>query len=97
AGSDDAVARARERLESVGISARPIPVACAFHSPIVAGARDAFAARLAGVEVRPPALPVFANATAGAYGPTAEDVRRTLASQIALPVRFAEQIEAMYA
>jgi acyl transferase domain-containing protein/NAD(P)H-dependent flavin oxidoreductase YrpB (nitropropane dioxygenase family)/short-subunit dehydrogenase/acyl carrier protein len=96
AGPDDAVARARQKLEAAGLPARPIPVACAFHSPVVAGARETFAARLAAADVRSPTLPVYANATAGPYADGADDVRRTLASQIALPVRFVEQIEAMY-
>ena len=42
-------------------------------------------------------MPVFCNATAAAYPIEAEAVRDQLAEAIALPVRFVEQIEAMYA
>jgi acyl transferase domain-containing protein/NAD(P)H-dependent flavin oxidoreductase YrpB (nitropropane dioxygenase family)/acyl carrier protein len=97
AGSEEAVARACERLGREGLAARSIPVACAFHSPIVARATEAFAAHLAKVEVRPPCIPVYANATAAPHERDPNDIRRTLASQIALPVRFVEQIQAMYA
>ncbi|WP_394828393.1 SDR family NAD(P)-dependent oxidoreductase [Pendulispora albinea] len=97
AGSKAAVEAACERLAAAGLSARPIPVACAFHSPIVAGAAEAFAEHLAMVDIEEPNIPVFANATAQPYAPTAEDVRETLAAQIGLPVRFVEEIEAMYA
>ena len=97
AGPIAAVARACDRLSAAGMTARAIPVACAFHSPVVARAEGAFAAHLAGAEVFEPSIPVYANATASAYMPDAEDVRATLASQIAKPVRFVEEIEAMYA
>jgi acyl transferase domain-containing protein/NAD(P)H-dependent flavin oxidoreductase YrpB (nitropropane dioxygenase family)/short-subunit dehydrogenase len=97
AGPDAAVAEACERLAAAGLSARTIPVACAFHSPVVAGARDAFAERLAGAEVHAPNMPVYANSSAKPYAHSADAVRRGLSEQIALPVRFVEQIEAMYA
>ncbi|HEX9298080.1 MAG TPA: SDR family NAD(P)-dependent oxidoreductase [Polyangiaceae bacterium] len=96
-GPSEAVARACRRLESAGIASRSLPVACAFHSPVVAGARATFAEHLAMVDVRAPTLPVYANVTAEPYPSDAEDVRRTLAAQIALPVRFVDEIEAMYA
>ncbi|MEV4055059.1 beta-ketoacyl synthase N-terminal-like domain-containing protein [Amycolatopsis sp. NPDC049688] len=88
-----AVERAVRRLGERGISAQRIPVACAFHSPLVAAAGDVFAADLAKEAIRPPHLPVWANRTAAPYA----DVRGELAAQIGAPVRFLEQIEAMYA
>jgi acyl transferase domain-containing protein/NAD(P)H-dependent flavin oxidoreductase YrpB (nitropropane dioxygenase family) len=97
AGTREGVAAACEGLASAGLSARTIPVACAFHSPIVAGAAGTFADHLAAADIRAPALPVFANSTARPYPADADGVRATLATQLALPVRFVEQIEAMYA
>ena len=97
AGAEAEVASACERLAAAGISARSIPVACAFHSPIVARASEAFAVHLAAADVRAPSIRVYANATAQPYEASAADVRRTLATQLAMPVRFVEQIEAMYA
>ena len=92
AAVDAAVAALAER----GISARRLPVACAFHSPLVAPAAGTLADELTGRAVLPPRFPVFANSTAAPYPDTADAVREILAGQVAAPVRFAEQVEAMY-
>jgi malonyl CoA-acyl carrier protein transacylase len=81
-------------LRSAGLGAKRIAVACAFHSPVVAAAGALFAAELSTVDVREPQIPVWANRTARRYG---DDVRGELAAQIGSPVRFADQIEDMYA
>ncbi|HEX5366341.1 MAG TPA: beta-ketoacyl synthase N-terminal-like domain-containing protein, partial [Acidimicrobiales bacterium] len=83
-------------LRDDGVTARRLPVACAFHSPVVAGAHEVLAARLASTPVAPPVLPVWSNATASPYPGDPEEVRRLLALQVARPVRFAEQVDAMY-
>ncbi|WP_409463743.1 SDR family NAD(P)-dependent oxidoreductase [Amycolatopsis sp. GA6-003] len=93
-GPVPAVERAVRRLRETGIAAKRIPVACAFHSPLVAGAGDVFAAALAGEDLSAPRLPVWSNRTARPYE---DDVRGELAAQIGAPVRFLDQIEAMYA
>ncbi|MEJ8566334.1 SDR family NAD(P)-dependent oxidoreductase [Elongatibacter sediminis] len=95
-GPEDAVDRAVERLGDAGMSARRIPVACAFHSPLVAGAQDMLAERLAQCDVHELSIPVFSNAAAAPYLHSADGVRSQLAAQVARPVRFADQIEAMY-
>jgi acyl transferase domain-containing protein len=91
------VQQAVERLLAASIAAQPIPVACAFHSPLVEGACDAFARDLAGVDIGSLALPVYSNTTAALYPPEADAIRARLAEHIGKPVRFVEQIEAMYA
>ncbi|MFD3807034.1 SDR family NAD(P)-dependent oxidoreductase [Streptomyces sp. NPDC058619] len=96
-GPTAAVSGAVAALRVAGLTAEPITVACAFHSPVVAGASAALAAELARTELRPAAVPVWSNTTAGPYPAAAEDVRALLARQVAEPVRFAEQVEAMYA
>ncbi|MEV5571935.1 SDR family NAD(P)-dependent oxidoreductase [Spirillospora sp. NPDC052269] len=96
-GPTVAVERAVAALEERGMRARGVPVACAFHSPLVASASNTLAAALAGHDVRPPARPVWSNGTAAPYPGTAEGVRDLLARQVAEPVRFVEQVEAMYA
>jgi acyl transferase domain-containing protein/NAD(P)H-dependent flavin oxidoreductase YrpB (nitropropane dioxygenase family)/NAD(P)-dependent dehydrogenase (short-subunit alcohol dehydrogenase family) len=96
-GPTAAVATTLERLAAQGISAKKIPVACAFHSALVAGAAGSLYAALAGHRVGTPTFPVWSNTTAEPYPSEPEAVRRTLADQVAAPVRFVEQIEAMYA
>ncbi|WP_190142482.1 type I polyketide synthase [Streptomyces glebosus] len=96
-GPTDAVEAAVAALRTAGAEARRLPVACAFHSPQLAAARDTLAAELAATEVTAPALPVWSGATARPYAHEASAVRGTLADQVAAPVRFVDQVEDMYA
>ncbi|MFD5827430.1 SDR family oxidoreductase [Lentzea sp. NPDC060358] len=92
-GPTPAVHRAVEVLEDAGLPVKTIPVAAAFHSPLMAGARDRFAARLAAMSLGEPAFPVWSNVSAAPH----EDVREGLAAQLAGRVRFVDQVESMYA
>lgn len=95
-GPTASVEAAAAALEAADLSVRKIRVACAFHSPLVSGARDTLAAHLAGVAIAAPRVPVFANSRASAYPSEVASVAEILAEQVASPVRFVEQIEAMY-
>ncbi|MFE2431781.1 SDR family NAD(P)-dependent oxidoreductase [Streptomyces sp. NPDC059373] len=96
-GPLEAVESAVRMLRESGYGAKRIPVACAFHSPLVADAGVRFAKALAERPVRTPEFPVWANRTAAPYAPEPDGLRTELAAQIGAPVRFMEQIEAMYA
>ncbi|MEV6343810.1 SDR family NAD(P)-dependent oxidoreductase [Actinoplanes sp. NPDC051851] len=96
-GTTEAVRTASAALGAAGLTARSIPVACAFHSPVVAAASETFAEVLARGAITAPAGEVWANRTAAAYGSDASSVRTELSLQVASPVRFVDQIEAMYA
>ncbi|MYT20430.1 acyltransferase domain-containing protein, partial [Streptomyces sp. SID7760] len=50
-GPAEAVAAAVQSLSAAGISAQILPVACAFHSPVVARAAAALSTELAGTVV----------------------------------------------
>ncbi|MBU3871179.1 acyltransferase domain-containing protein, partial [Streptomyces sp. 4503] len=95
-GPSEAVAAAVAGLKDAGYSAKPLSVACAFHSPLLDGAGEDFGSHLAGLDLPAPAFPVWANRTAARYPDDAEGIRAELAAQLGSPVRFAEQIEAMY-
>ncbi|MEV0905226.1 SDR family NAD(P)-dependent oxidoreductase [Streptomyces hokutonensis] len=95
-GPTEAVAEAVRLLREAGLGAKRIPVACAFHSPLVAGAGERFARALAQQSVLTPEFPVWSNRTAAPYGEGADAVRAELAAQIGAPVGFVAQIEAMY-
>ncbi|MFN8470356.1 MAG: beta-ketoacyl synthase N-terminal-like domain-containing protein, partial [Caldilineaceae bacterium] len=95
-GIEAAVAACEERLRQAGIRHQRLPVATAFHSTVVRPATAPFHAYLSHVPVHAPGVPVYANSTASVYSSVPEAVRETLADQIALPVLFAEQVEAMY-
>jgi acyl transferase domain-containing protein/acyl carrier protein len=85
-----AAALAAKRLRSARL-----PVAAAFHSPLVAGAAGPFRAALDGIAFAPSQAPVFANTTAGEYPLDTSAARDLLGQQLARPVAFVEQIRAM--
>ncbi|HVW44944.1 MAG TPA: SDR family NAD(P)-dependent oxidoreductase [Amycolatopsis sp.] len=90
------VDRVLDELRVAGLAAKKIPVACAFHSPLLAGAGEKFAEVLAAHHIRAPESTVWSNRTATAYPPGADGVRAELAAQIGAPVGFVAQIESMY-
>ncbi len=92
AAGDGIEALARQR----GIRTQRLPVACAFHSPLVAAAGKPLSAALAAVSWRPPQTPVYGNGTATRYPQDAEAIRTALADHLRLPVRFCETVERLY-
>jgi acyl transferase domain-containing protein len=89
---DQLYARLRER----GVEARRLPVAAAFHSPLVSSVSQPLREFLAEIPFAVPRLPVYANATADLYPSQPVAARALLADQVSRPVRFAEQVEAMH-
>jgi len=96
-GSRAAVEEALARCAAQGLRAQRLPVACAFHSPLVAPAQRRLAARLSETPIAAPRLPVFANADAAPYPEDPPAVAARLAEHLVRPVRFVEQIRAMFA
>ncbi|MDF1563271.1 MAG: SDR family NAD(P)-dependent oxidoreductase [Deltaproteobacteria bacterium] len=96
AGTEAAIERAVEKLGADGLAARRIPVACAFHSPIVAGASEILGRYLETVSLKTPSLPVYSNTEAAPHADDPGTIRRLLAEHVARPVRFLDEIEAMY-
>ncbi|RII14709.1 Phthiocerol/phenolphthiocerol synthesis polyketide synthase type I PpsB [Streptomyces sp. YIM 130001] len=95
-GPTRSVTAAVTHLGDAGLTARTLKVACAFHSPLLAGAGDDFGTHLAQLPLESGVFPVWSNRTAAPYPSDPEGIRAELAQQIGSPVRFAEQIESMY-
>ncbi len=74
----------------------PLPVSGAFHSPLMADARAAFAATLDALTISAPACPVVLNVTAEATADP-DEIRTRLLEQLTSPVRWAQSLEAMAA
>lgn len=91
------IQKAEALIAERGVKARRLPVATAFHSSVVSPAVDPFREVLSGQKIKKPRLPVYANATAAPYKAKAADMPTEIASQVATPVRFREEVEAMYA
>jgi [acyl-carrier-protein] S-malonyltransferase len=91
-GATDKIAAACELAKSKGAKkALPLPVAGAYHSPLMAGAQPKLEAALAATPIQPTSVPVVSNVTALPHGEPAE-IRATLVRQVTSPVRWEASI-----
>ncbi len=95
-GLERAVQEAVQEFTDAGVAARTIPVACAFHSPVVAGAAARLQEFLADMTLGAPAFPVYSNRTAAPYPATRQGIVRLLAEHLVHGVEFIRQVEAMF-
>jgi acyl transferase domain-containing protein/NAD(P)-dependent dehydrogenase (short-subunit alcohol dehydrogenase family) len=96
-GRTSEIERACEALSRRGLRGVRLPVAAAFHSPLVAAAAKPFRDALDKIELKGAVIPVYANKTAQIYPDKPEAVRDLLASQLASPVEFVSMVERMHA
>jgi acyl transferase domain-containing protein/acyl carrier protein len=96
-GATVEIERAAASFATREIRSRRLPVAAAFHSPLVAHARDPMRAALGETEFLPPRIPVYADGTAEVYPADPDAAREVLASQLAMPVEFVRIVENMHA
>ncbi len=94
-GHKAACERAAQTAADRGLRAAPLPVAGAFHSPLMAPAAQRLGEALDRVEIRPPRCPVVSNVSARPHGPangrTIEgQIRHLLVEQLTSPVRWAD-------
>jgi len=95
-GANAAVRAALGKLEAAGLAARLIPVACAFHSPLMEPARERFAEVLARQTFAKPTAAVFSNTLGAQYPEDPKEIAALLASHLVRPVKFVDEIRAMY-
>ena len=94
-GSKDAMDRVADLAKAKGIKrAIPLSVSAPFHCPLMQPAADAMAEALAKITIRPLAVPVLANVTAGEASEP-ETVRRLLVEQVTGRVRWRESMLAL--
>jgi acyl transferase domain-containing protein/NAD(P)-dependent dehydrogenase (short-subunit alcohol dehydrogenase family)/acyl carrier protein len=89
--------RAERVFAAKGVRCTKLPVAAAFHSPLVAAAAAPFRAALNDVPFPAGRHSVFANTTAREYPADPAAARDLLGNQLANPVAFADQVRAMAA
>jgi len=98
AGSHAGIADAGVVLEATGIAFTPLRTACAFHSPLMAPVGDRWRAFLATRHIADiPAARAYSNVSGAAYAGDAAGIATSLAAQLTSPVRWRDEIEAMYA
>ena len=103
-GEADKIANAVELAKAKGARrAIPLPVAGAYHSPLMTSAQPKLQAELARILFSVPAVPVVSNVTAQPYDPKAEqvafalEVSLTLVSQVTSPVRWEQSMRYLLA
>ncbi|MCL1937561.1 MAG: SDR family NAD(P)-dependent oxidoreductase [Candidatus Azobacteroides sp.] len=97
AGTTRGVAKFTEKLAEKNIAYVEINVACAFHSPLVAKAKDLYADVLKDVSFDRLQLPVWSNTTAERYPESGDEIKERLTEHLIRPVQFKKEIEQMYA
>ena len=76
--------------------ALPLPVAGAYHSPLMASAQPKLAAALGAIPINASAVPVISNVTAAPHGEPAA-IRATLVDQVTSSVRWEASIRLLLA
>jgi [acyl-carrier-protein] S-malonyltransferase len=97
AGHATAVARAIEAAKARGAKrAVTLPVSVPSHSPLMVGAAERLAERLAGVDLRMPDVPAVYTVHVQTHA-SPDGIRRALKEQLHEPVRWADTVRAMLA
>jgi [acyl-carrier-protein] S-malonyltransferase len=96
-GESEKIVRACELAKSKGARrALPLPVAGAYHSPLMASAQPKLAAELQRASVRAPEVMVVSNVTAQPHGDPAS-IRSKLVEQVTSSVRWEESMRYLLA
>ncbi|HHI82797.1 MAG TPA: [acyl-carrier-protein] S-malonyltransferase [Rhizobiales bacterium] len=96
-GSKQAVERAIELAKAAGARrAMLLPVSAPFHCALMAPAADAMEKALAGVDMKAPCVPLFANVSASPLTDP-QEIRQSLVDQVTGTVRWRESVAAMAA
>jgi len=88
-GDSDAIGRAEQAASAEGYRSVRLPVAGAFHCPLMAPAAQTLRAALDAAEILPPSFPVMSNVTAAPHERDAASIRERLVEQLTHPVRWA--------
>ena len=91
-GEEDKITRACELAKARGAKrALPLPVAGAYHSPLMASAQPKLQVELAKVTINTPIMPVISNVSAQPHG-SPEEIRSGLVQQVTNSVRWEESM-----
>ncbi|TAN18431.1 MAG: [acyl-carrier-protein] S-malonyltransferase [Chitinophagaceae bacterium] len=94
-GSVKGIEIACERLKDAGAKrALVLPVGGAFHSPLMAPAKEELQAMIRQTKFENPVCPVFQNVTASAVSDP-EQIQQNLINQLTSPVRWTQSVQAM--
>ena len=96
-GESEKIVKACELAKAKGAKrAIPLPVAGAYHSPLMAGAQPKLQAELAKVKLSPPIVPVISNVTAQAHG-APQEISARLVEQVTSSVLWETSMRGLVA
>ncbi len=97
AGPNAALQAVQADLQARNLKATWLPVAAAFHTPLVAHAVTPFTQAVMAATFHPARIPIYANTTGTPYPTDIQAAKELLAHHILHPVHFCTQIENLYA
>jgi acyl transferase domain-containing protein len=95
-GAAETLRRITAVAAAIGVPATPLAAAHPFHHPLLAGARDAFAERIAGYRSRGLRTPVF-SPILGRFYRDSDDLAALLAAHLVTPVDFGGTVRRLHA
>jgi acyl transferase domain-containing protein/NAD(P)H-dependent flavin oxidoreductase YrpB (nitropropane dioxygenase family) len=95
-GTKAGIEQASALFETAGLTVRALAVSCAFHSPLIAAARDRLAEMLSLVKFSPARFPVFSNSSGAPYPSQPTEIVELLSNHLVSVVDFAGGVQAMY-
>lgn len=92
-GTEVACDRALNIAGDMGMRAKALVVAGAFHSPVMRPAADCLIEVLEQADIRAPAIPVLSNVTARPHSDEVASIRTRLLDQLTHPVRWSASMQ----
>ena len=94
-GEADRIENAVDLAKSRGARrAIPLPVAGAYHSPLMASAQPKLQVELDGLDIKTPSVPVISNVTGSAHG-TPEEIKSRMVEQVTSSVLWEASIRSL--
>ncbi|MGQ0700764.1 MAG: SDR family NAD(P)-dependent oxidoreductase [Panacagrimonas sp.] len=96
-GPKEQIEKAVEKLVADGLRASMLPVSGAFHTELVAPAKQPLSEAIHATRFQTARFPVYSNTTGAAYPSDPQAIQNQLDSHLLSSVEFVTEIEAMYA
>jgi len=96
-GTEEGISAVLHKAEAQQLRAQALPVAGAFHSPLMKPAQKPLSRAIAAVEWQVPRVPVYANANGAPYPEDPDALAAQLDAHLLGPVEFVAQLKQMHA
>jgi len=95
-GDEKGLESAGAKLKEKGFKSVKINVSCAFHSPYMSEAKKLLFGKLATLDYKMPAIPVYSNLSALQYPNDRDSILSILSEHLISSVKFTEEVENMF-